>query len=103
MHQVLHHMVIQQLNIASVGSGVSGHLWTHDDQWNNLEMPLIRYSPKEWAQLLSAKKSSLCKRRTAADGKTRENCLGGQGGGGHGGDRKYQHENHCDRDPNSAE
>lgn len=54
MNQVSHHQVNQQLNIASIGSGASAHLDTHDDSNNDLEMPLICYSPKEWAQLLFA-------------------------------------------------
>ncbi len=74
MNQVLHHQVNQQLNIDSVGSGASSRLRTHDDCRNNLEMPVISYLPKEWAQLLSAQKSSIPKHHTAIDGKTCENC-----------------------------
>ncbi len=69
MNQVQHHQVNQQLNIDSVGSGASGRLRTRDDQGNDLKMPLVHYLPKEWAQLLSTQKSSICKRHAAADGK----------------------------------
>ncbi len=51
MNQVLHHQVNQQIHIASVGSGASGSLKTHNDHGKNLEMPLIWYLPKEWTQL----------------------------------------------------
>ncbi len=69
MNQVQHQQVNQQLNIASDGSGAPARLCTHDDQGNNLEMPLIVYSSEEWAQLSLAQKSSICKRHTAANGK----------------------------------
>ncbi len=68
MNQVQHHQVTHQLNIASVGGGAPGCLRNCDDQGNNLEIPLIAYSPEDWAQSSSFQKSSIRKRSAAADG-----------------------------------
>ncbi len=37
-------------------------------------MPLILYSPEDWTQLLSAQKSSICKRRSKAEGNGHQGC-----------------------------
>ncbi len=104
MNQVEHHQVNQQLNIASICIGAPGHLWTCDDQGNDLEILLICYLPEEWAQLSSAQKSSIHKHCTAVDDEPCGNRHGGQGAcGGGGGNCKCQRQNQRDRDPKSAE
>ncbi len=63
----------------------------------------MQYLSEEWAQLLSAQKSSICKRQAATDGEQCGTCQGGRGAhGGGGGDCKRQRENQCDRDSKSA-
>ncbi len=62
MNQVTYHQVNKQLNIGSVGSSAPNRLCTCNDQGNDLKMPLVNYLLEEWAQLLSAQKSSICKR-----------------------------------------
>ncbi len=59
MPQVAHQQVNKQLSISSVGNSTACRLKTCDDEGHDLEMPLICYSPKEWAKLSSAQKSSI--------------------------------------------
>ncbi len=61
MNQVSHQQVNQPLHIGSVGSVTTCCLKTPNDCGQDLEMPLIEYLPEDWAQLLSAQKSSICK------------------------------------------
>ncbi len=51
MNQVTHQQVNQQLHVASVDSGAPSRLKTKDERSNNLKMPLIEYSNKQWDQL----------------------------------------------------
>ncbi len=81
-NQVLHKQVNQLLQIASVGNGNAGCLKTLNDLGQDLEMPLVDYLPKDWAQLSSAQKSSIQKRR--AEVYSIPCCGQGGGHGGHG-------------------
>ncbi len=80
MNQVTHQQVNQQLHIASVDSGAPNRLKTKDAQGNDLEMPLIEYSNEQWAQLSSAQKTSIRKRRLALQDRDRRPA-GRRGGG----------------------
>ena len=92
MNQVTHQQVNQQLNIASVDTGATvgaGRLKTKDARGNDLEMPLIQYTPEQWAQLSSQQKNSIRKRRRAQyidqdggrGGRERKRPRGGRGAG----------------------
>ncbi len=61
-------------------------------------MPLILYSPEDWTQLLSAQKSSICKRRSKAEGNGHQGC-GSECGCR---DCKCQQENRRKGNPKSA-
>ncbi len=81
MNQVTHQQVNQQLHIDSVDSGAPTCLKTKDEHGNNLEMPLVEYSNAQWAQLSSAKKTSIRKHHLALQNRDRSNpgrCSGGQ-------------------------
>ncbi len=106
MNQVQHQQVDQQLNMASVGRGAPAQLRTCDDQGNDLKIPLVVYTPEEWAQLLSAQKSSIRKRCAVANSLCPGTHCGGHahpGGGDGGGARKHQRENCRNCDPKSDE
>ncbi len=80
MNQVTHQQVNQQLHIASVDSSAPSRLKTKNAQGNDLEMPLIEYSNEQWAQLSSAQKTSIRKRRLALQDRDRR--PGSRRGGG---------------------
>ena len=80
MNQVTHQQVNQQLHIARVDSGAPSRLQTKDAQGHDLEMPLIEYSNEQWAQLSSAQKTSIRKRRLALQDRDRR--PGSRRGGG---------------------
>ncbi len=61
-------------------SGIAGHLKTRNDRGQDLEMTLVDYLPKDWAQLSSAQKSSIHKRCAKAYSITHRLCRGGRRG-----------------------
>ncbi len=60
MNQVLHQQVNKPLCIASVGSDTASCHKTCNNRGQDLKMLLIEYLPKDWVQLSSAQKSSIC-------------------------------------------